>query len=87
MAKTTYPTITVTKAQSGLPKLCRSKKPVLITTHHAPVSVLLPIEEYEALMETMDLLSNPKAMRALRAAKAGKLKYQKLDLNDENFGL
>jgi len=87
MAKTTYPTITVTKAQSGLPKLCRSKKPVLITTHHAPVSVLLPIEEYEALMETMDLLSNPKAMRALRAAKAGKLKYQQLDLQDENFGL
>ena len=87
MAKTTYPTITITKAQSGLPKLCRSKKPVLITTHHAPVSVLLPIEEYEALMETMDLLSNPKAMRALRAAKAGKLKYQQLDLQDENFGL
>ena len=87
MAKTTYPTITVTKAQSGLPKLCRSKKPVLITTHHSPVSVLLPIEEYEALMETMDLLANPKAMQTLRAAKAGKLKYQKLDLGDENFGL
>jgi len=77
----------VTKAQSGLPKLCRSKKPVLITIHHSPMSVLLPIEEYEALMETMDVLANPKAMPALRAAKAGKLKYQKLDLNDENFGL
>ena len=51
------------------------------------MSVLLPIEEYEALMETMDLLANPKAMRALRAAKAGKLKYQKLDMDDENFGL
>ena len=87
MAKTTYPTITVTKAQSGLPKLCRSKRPVLITTHNSPVSVLLPIEEYEALMETMDLLANPKAMRTLRAAKAGELKYQTLDLEDENFGL
>ena len=51
------------------------------------MSVLLPIEDYEALMETMDLLANPKAMRALRAAKPGKLKYQKLDLDDENFGL
>ena len=38
-------------------------------------------------METMDLLANPKAMRVLRAAKAGKLKYQKLDLEDENLGL
>jgi prevent-host-death family protein len=87
MAKTAYPTITVTKAQSGLAKLCRSKKAVLITTHHTPVSVLLPIEEYQALMETMDLLANPKAMRLLRVAKAGKLKYRKLELNDENFGL
>jgi PHD/YefM family antitoxin component YafN of YafNO toxin-antitoxin module len=87
MPKNTYPVITVTKAQSGLPKLCRSKKPLLITTHHTPVSVLLPIAEYEALIETMDLLANPKAMRILRAAKAGKLKYQELDLDDENFGL
>ena len=87
MVKTTYPTITVTKAQSGLPKLCRSKKAVLITTHDKPVSVLLPIEDYEALIETMDLLANPKAMRILRAAKAGKLKYRELNLDDENLGL
>ncbi|GEM_PF-2276324 len=87
MSKTTYPAITITKAQSGLPKLCRDKKPVLITTHDKPVSVLLPIEDYEALIDTMDLLANPKAIRTLRAAKAGKLKYRTLNLNDENFGL
>lgn len=87
MSKATYPTVTVTKAQSGLPKLCRDKKPVLITTHDKPVSVLLPIEDYDALIETMDLLANPKAMRTLRAARAGKLKYHTLDLADENLGL
>ena len=87
MSKTTYPTMTITKAQSGLPKLCRDKKSVLITTHDKPVSVLLPIEDYDALIETMDLLANPKAMRALRAAKAGKLTYRKLNLDDENLGL
>ena len=87
MNKITYPTMTITKAQSGLPKLCRDKRPVLITTHNKPVSVLLPIEDYDALVETMDLLANPKAMRALRAAQAGKLKYRKLDLARENFGL
>ena len=79
--------MTITKAQSGLPKLCRDKKPVLITTHDKPVSVLLPIEDYDALIETMDLLANPKAMRTLRAAKAGRLKYRTLGLNDENLGL
>ena len=87
MGTTTYPTVTITKAQSGLPKLCRSKKPVLITTHDRPVSVLLPIEDYDALIETMDLLANPKAMRILRAAQAGKLRYRKLDLASENLGL
>ena len=79
--------MTVTKAQSRLPKLCRSKKAVLITTHDKPVSVLLPIEDYEGLIETMDLLADPNAMRTLRAAKAGKLKYRRLSLDDENLGL
>jgi PHD/YefM family antitoxin component YafN of YafNO toxin-antitoxin module len=87
MAKTTYPTLSVSKAQSGLPKLCRNKKAILITTHEKPISVLLPIEDYEALIETMDLLANPAAMRTLRAAKAGKLKYRRLNLDDEDFGL
>ena len=87
MREITFPTVTVTQAQSGLPKLCRSKKAVLITTHDKPVSVLLPMEDYEALIETMDLLANPKAMRTLRAAKAGKLKYRRLNLDDENLGL
>ena len=85
--KTTYPILTVTQAQSQFPKLCREGRPVLITKRDQPVSVLLPIEDYEALMETMDLLSNSKAMRQLRAAKAGKLSYKKLDLNAENLGL
>jgi hypothetical protein len=48
---------------------------------------LLPIADYECLIETMDLLSNPRAMKTLRAAKVGKLSYKSLDLDDENFGL
>jgi PHD/YefM family antitoxin component YafN of YafNO toxin-antitoxin module len=87
MAKSTYPTLSVSKAQSGLPKLCRDKKAVLITTHEKPVSVLLPIEDYEALIETMDLLADPTAIRTLRAAKASKLRYRRLNLDDEDFGL
>lgn len=41
----------------------------------------------EAMMETMDILSDPKAMKVLRAAKAGKLSYKKLDLDDHGLGL
>jgi hypothetical protein len=47
----------------------------------------MPLADYDALLETMELLSNPRAMRTLRAAQAGKLAYQELDLGDENFGL
>jgi prevent-host-death family protein len=79
--------MTITEAQSNFPRLCREGKRVLITKRDKPVSVLLPMEDYEAMMESMDLLSNPKAMKTLRAAKAGKLSYKRLDLDDENFGL
>jgi len=79
--------MTVTQAQSGLPKLCRQGKRILITKRDKPVSVLLPIDDYEAIIETMDLLSTPRAMKALRAARAGKLAYRVLDLEDEDFGL
>jgi prevent-host-death family protein len=85
--KATYPVMTITQAQSDFPKLCRQSKRILITKRDKPVSVLLPIEDYEAMIETMDLLSNPKAMKVLRSAKAGRLSYRKLDLDDENFGL
>ena len=85
--KATYPVMSVTQAQSDFPKLCRQGKRILITKRDKPVSVLLPIGDYEAMMETMDLLSNPRAMKTLRAAKAGKLAYRKLDLDDEDFGL
>jgi prevent-host-death family protein len=85
--KATERTLTVSKAQAGLPRLCNSGQSYLITNRDRPTAVLLPIADYEALIETMDLLANPKAMACLRAAKAGKLTYKALDLNDENFGL
>jgi NAD(P)-dependent dehydrogenase (short-subunit alcohol dehydrogenase family) len=47
----------------------------------------MPIKDYKATMETMALRSSPKAMKALQAAKAGKLAYRELDLDDEDFGL
>ena len=32
----------------------------------------------EAMLETMEILANPEAMKWLRAAKAGRLKYRPL---------
>ncbi len=60
--KATERTLTVSKAQAGLPRLCNSGQSYLITNRDRPTAVLLPIADYEALIETMDLLANPKAM-------------------------
>jgi len=78
---------TIREAQSQLPRLCNSRKRFVIARRNDPVYVALPLEEFDALLETMELLSNPKAANTLRAAKANRLAYKELDLNDENFGL
>ena len=84
MKKVTY---TVSEAQANLPRLCRTKQRFVISRRDKPVYVAMPLEDYDALLETMELLSNPAAMKTLRAAKAGKLAYKELNLADENFGL
>lgn len=84
MKKVTY---TVSEAQANLPRLCRAKQRFVISRRDKPVYVAMPLEDYDALLETMELLSNPTAMKTLRAAKAGKLAYKELNLADENFGL
>jgi PHD/YefM family antitoxin component YafN of YafNO toxin-antitoxin module len=83
----TTSTYSVRETQANLSKLCNSKKRFVIANRHQPVYVALPIDEFDALLETMELLAKPEAMKTLRAAKAGKLKYKTLDLNDEDFGL
>ncbi len=80
-------TYTMREAQANLPRLCQSKKRFVIARRHQPVYVALPLAEFDALLETMELLAKPEAMKVLQAAKAGKLAYRELNLNDENFGL
>jgi PHD/YefM family antitoxin component YafN of YafNO toxin-antitoxin module len=84
MSKVTY---TISEAQAKLPTLCRSGRRFVISRRDKPVYVAMPLEDYDALLETMELLNNPAAMKTLRAAKAGKLAYKDLDLADEDFGL
>jgi PHD/YefM family antitoxin component YafN of YafNO toxin-antitoxin module len=84
MKKVTY---TISEAQANLPGLCRSGQRFVISRRDKPVYVAMPLEDYDALLETMELLSNPKAMATLRAARQGRLAYKELDLADDNFGL
>ena len=47
----------------------------------------LPVADFEALMETLDVLGDPKAMKGIHGAQKGEGTYLPLDLDDENFGL
>ena len=80
-------TYNIKEAQAQLPKLCRSGTKFVISNRNRPAVVVLPVEDFEALLETLDVLENPAAMKAVRSANAGTTKYRALDLTDEIFGL
>jgi prevent-host-death family protein len=80
-------TYSIKEAQANLTKLCRSGRKFVISNRNRPVVVALPIQDFEALLETLDVLENPAAMKAARSAIDGTAKYRALDLADENFGL
>ena len=80
-------TYNMKEAQAGLTKLCRSGKRFVIANRNRPVVVAMPIEDFEALMETLDVLADPTLMKAIQSSRNGESSYRLLDLDDENFGL
>jgi len=80
-------TFSVTEAQANLPRIIRASTIVGISKHNKVAGFYVPRERFEGLLETMELLSNPEAMKTLRLAKAGKLKYRKLDDVEKELGL
>ncbi|MCC5847284.1 MAG: type II toxin-antitoxin system Phd/YefM family antitoxin [Verrucomicrobia bacterium] len=77
----------ISEVQAKLSKLCKDGNRFVISNRNRPVMVALPIEEFDALMETLDVLSDPKAMKEIQRAEAGKGSYKPLDLDHEDFGL
>jgi hypothetical protein len=47
----------------------------------------LRIEDFEALMETLDVLADPAAIKVVQGARPGKTKFRTLGLTNDNFGL
>jgi prevent-host-death family protein len=43
---------------------------VTVTKNGSPVAVILAVEDYESLMETLEILSDPKAVAEIRQAEA-----------------
>jgi len=79
-------TYTVTDAQTQLPRLIREAErgePVRIRRRNDTVAYLISRERMEAIVETIELLASPDAMKAIAAHRAGKTKLIPLSELDE----
>lgn len=65
-------TMTLKKLRPELPRVVeRIDKKLdryVITRHGEPVAVMMGIDDYEALMETLDILNDPVTMKRLKRA-------------------
>ena len=65
-------TIPITEARAKLPQLVKAADERLdrtvITSNGKPTAVIMSYEEYEAWEETLEVLSDPEAVHAIREA-------------------
>jgi prevent-host-death family protein len=68
---------TIKEAQRNLTTMVRTAERgemATITRHNNPVVYVIGAEMMGAIAETMEILANPGAMRAIRAAESGKVR-------------
>ena len=80
-------TVSVTQAQRQLPRILRSEDVVAVTRRDAVAGFFVPRERFETLLETIETLANPQAMKAIRKFQSGKMRFKSLaetkrELND-----
>ena len=71
-------TYSVTQAQTNLPRLIKeaaAEGSIAITRHEETVAYLISRGRMDAIVETLDLLGNSAAMKALRDYEQGKTKF------------
>lgn len=71
-------TYSVTQAQTNLPRLIKETADggsIAITRHEETVAYLISRGRMDAIMETLELLGNPGAMKALRDYEQGKTRF------------
>lgn len=71
----------------NLPRITRGNAVVGISKHNKVVGFYVPRERFESLLETMEILSNPGAMKWINADKKAKLTYKTLAECEKGWGL
>ena len=75
-------TVSISEGQNSFPSLIKAAEKgsvVTVTRHDEPVAYVMGYERMTAIAETLELLGNPAAMKALEAHKAGKTEFGKID--------
>ncbi len=78
-------TYSVTQAQTNLPRLIKEAADagsIAITRHDKTVAYLVSRERMDAILETLEVLGNPAAMKAIRDYEQGKTKFLPLSALD-----
>ncbi len=80
-------TYSVAQAQSQLPSLIKQAEKghaVSIRRRNETVAFLLSRERMEAIVETLEVLSNPEAVKAIAAHRVGRTKFAAASVLDDD---
>jgi PHD/YefM family antitoxin component YafN of YafNO toxin-antitoxin module len=80
-------TLEIAKAGRNLPKVVRGLKKsgsLAISNRGRTVAYLISRDRVEAMLETMEIMGNPKAMKAIRAYETGKARFKDVACLDED---
>lgn len=79
-------TMEIAKAKRDLPGIVRGLKKsgsLAISNRGRTVAYLISRDRVEAMLETLEIMGNPKAMKAIRDYEAGKTKFYPVEVLDE----
>jgi PHD/YefM family antitoxin component YafN of YafNO toxin-antitoxin module len=78
-------TYSVAKAQANFTRILKEaeKNLISITRHDETVAFILSRERMDAIVETLEVMANPDAMKAIREHQAGKTRFLPVSVLDE----
>lgn len=75
-------TMSVSEGQNAFPSLVKAAEKgsvVTVTRHDVPVAYVMGYERMAAITETLELLVDPAAVKAVKEHQAGRTKFLKID--------
>ncbi len=74
-------TVSISEGQNSFPALVKAAERgsvVTVTRHDQPVAYVMGYERMAALAETLEIVSNPEAMAAIKEHRAGKTRFGRI---------